>query len=290
MSTFFNAILAGIADGATYGLIALGIVLVYKATRVLNFAQAEIATVCLFLSWFLSERAGLPVIVAVVVSLVAAAIMGAAQEVILRPLAGSPPLTITVASLGIATFLGAAEIKNFGTDARSMPAIISGEAFDLAAIHFRWGHVLALLVTIALGAGLYLFFKRTLFGLGVLAIAQEQTALRLMGMPMTRVSMFTWAGGAVLSTLAGAILAPNIGSLTPFFMTLALIPSLAAALVGGLTSLPGAFVGGIIIGIAQNLAKFYWGGSVPGAEFVAVFALIVVVLVIKPNGLLGAQA
>lgn len=286
--TTINAILAGIAIGATYGLIALGIVLVYKATRVLNFAQAEIGTISIYLLWFMTTL-GLPVLVALIIALVFAALMGVGQELMLRPLAGAPPLTITVATLGLATFLGSAEITMFGTDPRDVPPIISGAAFRLADIEFIWAQVLSLVLTAALGVGLYLFFKRTIFGLGVLAVAQEQTALRLMGLPLTRVSMFTWASGAVLTTLAGAIIVPT-EQLLPFTMTLQLIPALAAALVGGLTSLPGAFLGGIVIGITQNIAKFYWGPSVPGAEYLAVFALIVLVLLVKPNGLLGAEA
>lgn len=288
MSRLVAAILAGITDGAAIGLVALGIVLVYKATRVLNFAQAEIGTLAIYLEWEMT-RLGVPVLLSVIVALGAAAVMGSGVEFVLRPLASAPRLTVTVATLGAATFFGGVELLVFHPDPHSAPELIHGSAFTLADIDFRSGRVLAFFITAALGIGLYVFFKRTLFGLGVLAAAQDQKALRLMGLPLNIVSTFTWATGAVLTALAGMIVAPTIGSFTPFFMTLILIPSLAAALVGGLTSLPGAFIGGMVIGIAQNVSKFYFQ-AVPGAEFVAVFALMILVLLVRPNGLLGAEA
>lgn len=289
MDRLIAAVFAGILDGASFGLIALGIVLVYKATRILNFAQVEIGTIAIYVEWEL-WRLGVPVGIAMLLALALAAVMGAGTEVILRPLAAAPRLTVTVATLGFATFLGAFEILRFNPDPHNAPELASGAAFTLGGIEFAKSRVLALFVTAVLGAALYLFFKRTLFGLGVLAAAQDQKALRLMGIPLNSVSIFTWAAGAVLTALAGLIIAPTIGSFTPFFMTTILVPSLAAALVGGLTSLPGAFVGGLVVGIASNVAKFFYSDRVPGAEFVAIYAAMLLVLLFKPNGLLGADA
>lgn len=289
MDLFFNAVLAGIAEGASFGLVALGIVMVYKATRVLNFAQAEIGTLSIYLTWEMTE-VGIPVLVALIVALGAAAVMGGATELILRPLASAPRLTVTVVTLGIATALGAAQIVMFGPDPHVLPAVLDGTAVRIGLIDFTWMRVLALFLTAGLGIALFVFFKRTLFGLGVLAAAQDQTALKLMGLPFNQVSMFVWASGGVLTALAGIILAPVIGVFTPFFITASIfIPALAAALVGGLTSLPGAFVGGLVVGIAQNLAKSY-ALQIPGSEFMAVFALITLVLLVRPQGLLGKAA
>jgi len=292
MDRFVNAVLAGISEGATYGLVALGIVLVYKATRVLNFAQAEIATYSLYLVWLMTEPPlNIPVFPAVIIGLIIAGFAGGATEVILRPLSAAPRLTVTVATLGLAFGLGAAQVVQFGPDPHPLPALISGEAFVIARIPFNWGRVLALIITLGLGIALYLFFKRTLFGLGVLAAAQDQNALKLQGVPYNRVSIFTWSTGAMLTALAAMILAPAIGSFTPLWVTQTfLVPSLAAALVGGLTSLPGAFVGGLVVGVAQNLAKFYLGRDLGGAEFAAVFAAILLVLLLRPHGLLGKEA
>lgn len=289
MDRVVAAVLAGITDGATFGLVALGIVLVYKATRVLNFAQAEIGTIGIYIVWGLGTI-GVPVVIAVLAALLIAALLGGAVEVALRPLAASPRLTVTVATLGVSTALGALQFLVWGESPRIPAVLVGGTPFSLAGVPFPAGRLVAMVVTGVLGAALYFFFKRTTFGLGVLASAQDLTALKLMGLPFNLVSGFTWAAGAVLAALAGIILAPTIGAFHPFFMTLIVIPSLAAALVGGLTSLPGAFVGGIVVGIVWNLAKFVWGASVPGVEFGAVFGLILVVLLFRPAGLLGAEA
>lgn len=301
MDRFINAILVGVAEGATYGLVALGIALVYKATRVLNFAQAEIGTFSIYIAWALTNQAidlpflpafNVPVFAGLVAALAFAAVAGASTEFMLRPLRGAAPLTITVATLGIATVLGAWQVLAFGADPQANPpAMLSGRAFTLARTDFVWGRLIALFLAIALGFVLFAFFKRTLFGLGVLAAAQDQTALRLQGVPFNRVSMFTWASGAFLTALAALVLAPVIGAFHPLWVTATfLVPGLAAALVGGLTSLPGAFVGGLVIGIVQNLAKFYVGRQVAGFEFVAVFGAILLVLLFRPNGLLGREA
>jgi branched-chain amino acid transport system permease protein len=289
MEKLLAALLAGITDGAAIGLVALGFVIVYKATRILNFGQAEIGTLAIYVEANLVGL-GLPVLVAIILALGFAAVLGAATERLFRPLAQAPRLTVTVATLGITTILVAFQILRFKIDPRVAPELISGNLFTLANFDVRFGRILALVVTVALGAALYTFFKRSLFGLGVLAVAQDQTALRLQGLPLNRVSAFVWAAGAVVCALAGMIIAPTIGSFAPGFMTTTLVASaLAAALVGGLTSLPGAFVGGMAIGITQNIAKFYLE-NLAGAEFLAVFIAMVVVLLVKPNGLMGAEA
>lgn len=290
MEQFFAALLAGITDGAAIGLVALGFVIVYKATRVLNFGQAEIGTTAIYVEANLVGL-GVPVIFAILAAVVFAAALGVGTERLLRPLANAPRLTVTVATLGITTILIAFQITRFKIDPRVAPELISGNLFTLANVDVAYGRVLAILVTVGLGAALYTFFKRSLFGLGVMAVAQDQTALRLQGLPLNRVSAFVWAAGAGVSALAGMIIAPTIGTFQPGFMTTTFVaPALAAALVGGLTSLPGAFVGGMVVGVSQNITKSYIGQSVPGAEFLMVFALMVLVLLVKPNGLLGAEA
>lgn len=296
MDTLIAAIIAGLTDGAAIGLVALGFVIVYKATRVLNFGQAEIGTLAIYIEWEFVNL-GLPVILAILLALIAAAGLGLANERLFWPLAAAPRLTVTVASIGVTTILVTYQILRFSTDPRTAPQLVGGDLFTIGFSPIKTGRVLALVVTIALGALLYTFFKRSLFGLGVLAVAQDQTALRLQGLPIHRVSGFVWATGAAVCALAAMIIAPTLGTFYPGFLTVAFVPAaLAAALVGGLTSLPGAFVGGIAIGLVQNLTKFYISPlsigdySLSGAEFLAVFLAMTFVLLFRPNGLLGAKS
>ncbi|HVL80303.1 MAG TPA: branched-chain amino acid ABC transporter permease [Actinomycetota bacterium] len=301
----YSILISGITDGATYGLMALGIVLVYKATKVINFAQGEIGTFAIYLAWVATSELGahtghlgpipviglgLPVLFGAALAVVLAGGMGVAMErIVIRPMSDAAPLTITVATLGVSTVLGGIEFIIWDERPQNLPALISGSA-QLGDIFVAWGRLLALAVTIALGVAFYLFFKRSTFGLGVLAASQNPSSLRLMGIRLSVVSMFTWAMAGVLAAFAGIILAPTIGAFHPFFMTLLLIPSFAAALVGGLNSLPGAFLGGIVVGVVTAVSRYLWGDALPGVEFVAQFALIVGVLALRPRGLLGAEA
>lgn len=301
-----SIVISGVTDGATLGLMALGIVLVYKATGVINFAQGEIGTFAIYLAWVASSAfgshlglvgplpvigLGLPLLIAVALAILLAAGMGMAMEkIVIRPMSDAAPLTITVATLGVSTVLGGMEFIIWGERPQNLPPLVGGGGLRLAGIYLPPGRLLALAVTIALGAVFYMFFKRSTFGLGVLAASQNPSSLRLMGIRLRRVSMFTWAVAGALAALAGVILAPTIGSFHPFFMTLLLIPSFAAALVGGLNSLPGAFLGGIVVGVVTNVSRYLWGDELPGVEFIAQFALIVAVLSLRPRGLLGAAA
>jgi branched-chain amino acid transport system permease protein len=308
-----EAIVNGITDGAVFGLMALGLVLVYKATGVLNFAQGEIGTLSIYVAWVFGSAAGeqlrarlsfpgtnlgfnligigLPILLAAMVAVVFAAGVGVVMErLVIRPMLDAPKVTVTVATLGVATVLGGLQFVIFGINPRVLEPLVGGTAFNVGTTFVSWGRILAILVTAGLGAALYLFFKRTLFGLGVLASAQNATSLRLTGMSLARVSMFTWASGGVIAALGGVILAPTIGAFHPFFMTLILIPSLAAALVGGMTSLPGAFVGGLLVGVLQSVVRHLWGSDVANIEIGASFALILAVLLFRPRGLLGAEA
>ncbi|HVE92729.1 MAG TPA: branched-chain amino acid ABC transporter permease [Actinomycetota bacterium] len=305
-----SAVITGVTDGATFGLMALGIVLVYKATRVINFAQGEIGTVAIYLAWMATSRPGttlaqigpfsfgglgLPLVFAVTLAVLLAAGLGVAMErLVVRPMSDAAPLTITVATLGVSTVLGGLELIIWGERPQNLPSLLSGQAVGIGGIFVDRGRLLALAVTVVLGVVFYVFFKRSTFGLGVLAASQNPTSLRLMGIRLSVVSMFTWGVAGVLAALAGIILAPTIGSFHPYFMTLILIPSFAAALVGGLTSLPGAFVGGMVVGVVTSLSKYvasrYLKQDIPGLQFVAQFALIVGVLTLRPRGLLGGEA
>jgi branched-chain amino acid transport system permease protein len=314
VTELFGAIVAGVTDGAVFGLMALGLVLVYKATRVLNFAQGEIGTFSIYVAWMVSSPRGevmcvlepplpfvklsipligmgMPVLIGTVAAMAVGGLLGVGMErIAIRPIMDAPKVTLTVVTLGVSTILGGLQFAICTEQPRSLPHLVPGSGPLVAGVLISPGRILALLVTAGLGGLLYLFFKRTMFGLGVLAAAQNAVSLRLTGIPLTRVSKFTWGAAGVLAALAGVILAPTIGAFHPFFMTLILIPSLAAALVGGMTSLPGAFVGGIAVGVLQAVVRQVWSSSLAGVEILAAFLLILGVLLFRPRGLLGTEA
>jgi branched-chain amino acid transport system permease protein len=284
-------IVIGLFQGATYGLLAVGLVLVYKGARVFNFAQGEFGTVGAYMAFVAFEQLHLPYGLAVVGGLAAAVLLGLAVErVVVRPLFDSPRITLLVATVGVALFLIAAEV----IIAVAQPRVLRGmfttnKVVVILGAGLRMQQVVVLLVLIALAPLLALFFSKTDLGLAVLAASQDATATRIVGISTSRMSQFTWGFAALLGALAGILQAP-ITIFYPGFMTIeTLIPAFTAAVLGGMTSLPGAFVAGELVGVAQVLGGAYLGDHIPGAPDLTVFVLLLLVLLVRPQGLLGKE-
>ena len=282
----------GVFQGATYGLLAVGLVLVYKGTRTFNFAQGEFGTVAAYVSFALFANAGLPYGLAVLIGVLCAVVLGLIVErVVVRPLLNAPRLTLLVATVGVALFIISATIIVAQILPRILPPALPGDPVYLLGAAVRPQQLLVLGVLMAL-AGLMALFFRTNLGLAVLATSQDRLATRTVGISPAGMSRFIWGFAALLGGVAGILQAPVAGVFQPGFMTTgALIPAFAAAVLGGMTSLPGAFLGGELIGIAQNMGT-YWldRAGVPGSADLMVFALLLAILLARPQGLLGREA
>jgi branched-chain amino acid transport system permease protein len=287
----------GILQGAIYGLLAVGIVLVYKGVRVFNFAQGEFGTIAAFVTFALFDEMGLPYGVAMVAGLVAAVVLGLLMErLVIRPLFDAPRVTMLVATVGFALFVIAVTVIVGKPEPRALSAIIGREPDDLIVflgVAITYQHILVLVVLAALAGILALFFSRTNLGLAVLAVSQDPLATQIMGISVTNLSRFIWGFAALLGGIAGILQGGIPGfAITPGFMTTTtLVPAFTAAVLGGMTSLPGAFIGGLLVGAAQNVGTFYLQEiGVPGASELTVFSLLLLVLMIRPRGLLGTEA
>ena len=302
--TLAAPIVLGIANGAAYGLVAIGLVLIYKSTKVFNFAAGEFATVGAFGAFFYGVgKFHLPYPVAMLLGILAGTAAGLLTELlVVRPLATRPKVTLLVATAAVATVLIPLELIVGGPKPfQAPPAFRSG-------VTLFGGHVVSklgpsifnvrispqiMLVVIALaasGVALAWFFARTDLGLATLATSQEPTASRLMGIRANRISMLVWGTAGLLGGVAGVLLAPITSTFTAGFGTTSvLISAFTAAVVGGMTSVPGAFVGGMLVGVVQSVAQNNFN-SVPGANFDAVLIMLVIVLLIRPTGLLGKEA
>jgi branched-chain amino acid transport system permease protein len=282
----------GLFQGAVYGLLAVGIVLVYKAKRVFNFAQGEFGGVAAFTAFAIVVGAGLPYWLGVVGGLAAAVAMGLIVErVIVRPLESSSRTSMLVALVGVALFTIAITVLIGQPIPRVMPPLISGGGVNILGAGILPQQLILLAVLAVLAAAMAWLFKTDL-GLAVLASSQDTRAAQVVGISPVAVSRLVWGMAALLGGIAGLLYAP-VGIFTPGFMTLTmLVPAFAAAVLGGMTSLPGAFVGGLAIGVVQNLGIYYLGQQlkVPGASELGVFALLMLVLLIRPQGLLGKEA
>jgi branched-chain amino acid transport system permease protein len=288
-----ESLVIGVITGSAYGLLALGIVLIYKSSGVFNFAQGEFGTVAVYTLYLL--HFDVPYGVAILGAIAAAVFFGLVVErAVIRPLFDAPRVTILVATAGVALLSIAVEIW-FGEATvrpidRAFPTL---DRFSVLGVSISDQRLLLLGALVVLALLLALFFNRTNLGLAILGASQEPTATELMGISVKRLSTIIWAMAALLGGLAGILAVPEGGQLTPGILTTTfLIPAFTAAVLGGMNSLPGAFIGGVIVGMIEAFAtSASVFEDIPGSPgTLLVFIVLLVVLTLRPQGLLGKAA
>ena len=282
MIDFIQTIASGIAVGSSYALMGLAMVIIYKTSEVLNFAQGEMALISTFLTYMVLEAHGFPFYIAFPGALVFAAFLGAFLEfAVLRRAKDPTVLGMIIITLGLEMILMGLVSWKFGADPKTMPFPISPySSLMIGDIFISYLELLTLGVALTVMIIIFLFLRYSKLGVAMKATQQNPTAARIMGIRTNRVLMFTWAISSVVGALAGLLIAPVI--MQPYMMWDPLLKGFAAAVMGGMTSLPGAVFGAYILGIIENL----FGGYV-SIEFksVVAFVIIVLVLCVKPSGL-----
>lgn len=282
-------VVLGIISGSIYGLLALGLVLVYKGSRVLNFAQAEIGTLSLYAAYEVTTERQHPYVVGALAAVGLAVLIGGIFErLIVRPMGDAPRLTVTVSTIGLLTAVLALESLRYGPSPRLLDPPLSGDGMEIAGVVVSPTQQLSVVVVLVIAVALGAFLRHTDFGLGVLGAAQDPTAVRLVGVRLSRVAMFTWGVASALSAVAALLIEPTVGVIAPGALGGLFVSALAAALIGGLDSLPGAFVGGLVVGVGEaEIRNVFAGSSIPNVAALAVLVAIVAILLIRPQGLLG---
>jgi len=280
-----QVLIAGVSQGCIYGLIALGFVLIYKATETINFAQGELMMLGAFLGLTATVVMGLPYWAGVPVALAGMALAGLLIErVALRPILGQPAFSVVMVTIGLGYVARGAVtmIPFWGTETHTLPTPFREEVLYMGTLAVGMEQVVIVAATVALCAALYLFFRFTRVGIAMQAASQNQLAAYYMGIPVRRLNGLIWAISAAVAALAGILLAPitfvhvNMG-----FIGLKAFP---AAVVGGFGSLPGAIVGGLIIGVVESFAGVYLP---EGFKDIAAYVMVLAMLVLKPNGIFG---
>ncbi len=296
MDQLIATIVLGLFFGAPYALLALGIVLVYKGSRVFNFAQGEFGTVAAFAAYI--ANFWLPVLVAALVGILVGIAMGLGVErFVARPLANAPKVIMLVATAAVATGAIALQVgAGGGPQLRTFEPLVAGNAFVVFNVAIEWQRVLVMLALGLFALLLYLFFSRTDLGLAVMAASQEPVATDLVGIGTRRMSSLVWGMAGLLGGVTGVLFA-GLQPFTPGVVTQSLLVfAFVAAVVGGMTSLPGAVIGGVVLGLVQSFSASYLtrvevvAENLPNVEWLAVFVLLVAVLALRPSGLLGKEA
>ncbi|MEX1350731.1 MAG: branched-chain amino acid ABC transporter permease [Desulfobacterales bacterium] len=282
MTDFLQMILSGVAVGSFYALMGLGMVLIYKASEVPNFVQGEMALLPVFLAYMLLETYGLPWFVAFPVTLLFALLLGCFLEFAILRRAKEPNiLGLLIITIGMEMILLGLVSWKFGADQRSMPFPISTyDSIAIGDLYISTLEMLTLVVALIIMLVLFLFFRFSKHGVAMKASQQNENAAKLMGIKVHRVRMVTWGISSLVGCVAGLLIAPIL--VEPYMMWDFMLKGFAGAVVGGMTSLPGAVFGAYIVGIVENL----FGGYV-SIEFksVVAFVIIVLVLCLKPSGL-----
>jgi branched-chain amino acid transport system permease protein len=278
-------IVSGLAVGACYSLLALSMVIIYKASEVLNFAQGEMAMISTFIAFSLLESYHLPFQWAILLTFLFAILLGIFFEVVFLRQAKNPTvLGLIIITLGFEMILMGFAGWKWGPDQRSLPFPVSNmEVYNFQGLIVSKINLWTIVISVVLMTILFLFFRYTKLGIAMRATQQNHLAARVMGIRTKRILSFTWAISSMVGAVAGMLIA-SLGVLDPPMMMDPLLKSFASGVLGGMTSLPGTAVGGAMLGIIENL----FGGYVSLAfKSVVAFAIIVLMLCIKPSGLLA---
>jgi branched-chain amino acid transport system permease protein len=289
MQLFINQVINGLGNGVVFASVALALVLIFRTTGVLNFAQGEMALFSAFVSWKLTTT-GMPVVVAILISMAFSFVAGAVIErTLIRPMEGRSPLNVVIVTLGLFLGLNALVQLIFGTDPQTMPSPFpEGSVPFILDTRIQKDTIGLLLVLLVQCMALWLLLNRTSIGLKLRAVASNADSARLHGIRAGTMLMLGWGLSAAIGALAGTLVASERTAIDASLMQVVLVYALASAALGGFDSIWGAVVAGLAVGVADALTKQYVD-ALDGIEVVLPLGLILVVLVVMPNGLFGKR-
>ena len=287
--SFVSYILNGISLGSVYAIIALGYTMVYGIAKMLNFAHGDIIMVGSYVAFIAINSMGIPVPVSILLSVVVCTVLGMVIErVAYKPLRHASKLAVLITAIGASYFLQNVALLIFGANTKSFTSIVGNGSVQLAggALSVTMVTIVTVIACVVIMIGLMAFMKYSKAGHAMLAVSEDDGAAQLMGINVNATIALTFAIGSGLAAIAGVLLCSAYPSLTPYTGSMPGIKAFVAAVFGGIGSIPGAFIGGILLGVIEILGKAYISSQLADA---IVFAVLIVVLVVKPTGLLGKQ-
>ena len=285
--SFLQYLINGISIGAVYAIIALGYTMVYGIAKMLNFAHGDVIMVGAYMSFCVTSYLGLPAVVGVLVAVAVCTLLGIVIEgLAYKPLRGVPSLAVLITAIGVSYFLQNVAQLIWGSAPKNFTSIVSMKPLSLfdGQITITGEVIITILASVAIMVGLTLFTTRTRTGKAMRAVSEDRDAAQLMGINVNQTISMTFAIGSALAAIAGVLLCSTVPTLMPTTGAMPGIRAFTAAVFGGIGSIPGAMLGGILLGIIETFSKAYLSTQFSDA---IVFLVLIVILLVKPAGLLG---
>ncbi len=287
--SFISYFINGVSLGSVYALIALGYTMVYGIAKMLNFAHGDVIMIGCYVVFLAMSGQGMGPIPAIIVSIVVCTVLGIViEKIAYKPLRNVAPLAVLITAIGVSYFLQNVALLLFGADTKSFTSVVNVPALQLAggSLIISGTTIVTVVVCIVIMVGLMLFIKKTKAGQAMLAVSEDKAAAQLMGVNVNGTISLTFAIGSGLAAIAGVLFCSAYPTLTPYTGSMPGIKAFTAAVFGGIGSIPGAFIGGILLGIIEILGRAYISSQLSDA---IVFAVLIVMLLVKPTGILGKQ-
>lgn len=286
---FLSYLVSGISIGSIYALIALGYTMVYGIAKMLNFAHGDVIMVGAFVIYTVSTSFGLPVAVGVIGAVLICTLLGVVIErVAYKPLRNASSLAVLITAIGVSYLLQNAALLFFGSSTKSFTSVVTLPALRLfdGALYISGETIATIGISVVIMIVLTLFINKSKPGRAMLAVSEDRGAAQLMGVNVNATITLTFAIGSALAAIAGALLCSAYPALSPTTGAMPGIKAFTAAVFGGIGSIPGAMIGGVLLGVIENLSKGYISTQLSDA---IVFGVLIIVLLVKPTGILGKK-
>ena len=288
MSSFLSYLIGGLSLGSIYALIALGYTMVYGIAKMLNFAHGDVIMIGGYIAWLIFSALDMPVWLAILCAILVCTALGVTiEKIAYKPLRTATPLAVLITAIGVSYLLQNSALLIFGPAAKTFDSVVpDGTDLALGAVNITGETIVTIIATVVIMVALTLFVNFTKSGKAMLAVSEDKGAAQLMGINVNKTISMTFAIGSALAAVAGILLCSTYPQIGPYTGAMPGIKAFTAAVFGGIGSIPGAMIGGVVLGVVENLSKAYISSQLSDA---IVFAILIIVLLVKPTGLLGKK-